>query len=202
MSARQALRRYWDSALAIAAAVCGALWLTPAVINSVSTEIIAFFTIQAAVILPAMIFTAGLLRGQGLTLAEIDRYQGALRRQMQFWVTLLFLDLLAVTLIIVGKAASWRWKISIEAHTADIVWILVLAGTFVSTLAVLRMIPFVWGVMSLMELNGLLVRKSVQAAEAESPSQKMPANPEPLNLPDGYGKILTHPRKRRGASER
>jgi hypothetical protein len=168
----------------------------------VSTEIIAFFTIQAAVILPAMIFTAGLLRGQGLTLVEVDRFQGALRRQMHFWVTLLFLDLLAVTLIIVGKAASWRWKVSIEGHSADIAWILVLAGTFVSTLAVLRMIPFVRGVMSLMELNGLLVRKSVQAAAAESPSEVMPANPEALNLPEGYGKILPHPRKRRGASER
>ncbi|MCK1565609.1 hypothetical protein IVB08_16840 [Bradyrhizobium sp. 173] len=202
MSARQALRRYWDSALAVAAAVCAALWVTPAVINLVSTEIIAFFTIQAAVILPAMIFTAGLLRGQGLTLAEVDRYQGALRRQMHFWVTLLFLDLLAVTLIIVGKAANWRWKVSIEGHSADIVWILVFSGTFVSALAVLRMIPFVRGVVSLMELNGLLVRKSVEAAVAESPSQEVRANPEPLDLPDGYGKILPHPRKRRNASKR
>ena len=193
MSARQALRRYWDLALAVAAAVCGALWLTPTVINSVSTEVIAFFTIQVAVILPAMIFTAGLLRGQGLTLAEVDRYQGALRRQMHFWVTLLFLDLLAVTLIIVGKAANWRWKVSIEGHSADIVWMLVFVGTFVSTLAVLRMIPFVRGVMSLMELNGLLVRKSVEAAAVESRSETVPVNPEPLNMPEGYGEYCRTP---------
>src|SRR5687768_13544460 len=103
--------RYWDSMLALTAAVCGAIWLTPVVINSVTTEIIAFFTIQSAVILPAMIFTAGLLKGQGLTLAEAERFQGALRHQMYFWVTLLILDLVAVTLLIVGKAANWRWDI-------------------------------------------------------------------------------------------
>src|SRR5258708_16611685 len=124
MSARQALRKYWDSALAVAAAVCGALWLTPAVINSVTTEIIAFFTIQAAVILPAMIFTAGLLRGQGLTLTEVDRYHSALRKQMSFWVTLLFFDLLAVTLLIVGKAAEWRWQVSVSGHGSNIAWVL------------------------------------------------------------------------------
>src|SRR4051794_32305113 len=113
------IEKYWDSALAVTAAICAALWLKSDIINSVTTEMIAFFTIQAAVILPAMIFTAGLLRGQGLTLAEVDRYQAALRRQMYFWVTLLFLDLLAVALLIIGKAAQWHWKVAAFGHTAD-----------------------------------------------------------------------------------
>jgi hypothetical protein len=198
MSVRQIVRRFWDTGLALGAAFCGAIWLTAPVINSITTEVIAFFTIQAAIILPAMIFTAGLLRGQGLTLAEVDRYQGALRRQMHFWMTLLFLDLMAVTLLIVGKAANWRWKVSIEGHGADLAWLLVFIVVLVSTLAILRMIPFVFGVMSLMELNGSLVRKSIEAASATgSDQQKSVPTDERLELPEGYGRILPHPRKRR-----
>jgi hypothetical protein len=191
----RAIARCWDSALALTAAVCGAIWLTPAVIDSVTTEIIAFFTIQSAVILPAMIFTAGLLKGQGLTLAEADRFQGALRRQMYFWVTLLFLDLLAVTLLIVGKASHWRWDATVFGHNAKLAWILIFVVTFVSALAILRMYPFIRGVMSLMELNGWLVRKSIEASE-----QKLtpPLVSDAIDLPDGYGKIIPHPRKRGG----
>lgn len=200
MSVRQVIKRCWDSALALAAAVSSALWLTASVIDSVTTEIIAFFTIQAAVILPAMIFTAGLLRGQGLTLAEVDRYQGALRRQMHFWVTLLFFDLFAVTTLIIGKAAKWRWKVTIEGHTADLAWILIFVVVLISTLAILRMIPFVRGVMSLMELNGWLVRKSVQASEMAATPENLPQKSEPLDLPEGYGKILPHTRKGKGAT--
>lgn len=191
-------RKYWDSALALLAAVCGALWLTPKVIELVTTEVIAFFTIQAAVILPAMIFTAGLLRGQGLTLEEADRYQGALRRQMSFWVTLLSLDLIAVTFLIVGKAAGWRWIVTVFGHSANLAWVLIFAVTFVSALAILRMHPFVRGVMSLMELNGWLVRKSIEAEQRKASAP--PPQPDKLDLPAGYGKILPHRRKDRNAS--
>lgn len=198
MSARQLLQRGWDTGLALAAGICGALWLTAAVINSVTTEVFAFFTIQAAAILPAMIFTAGLLRGQGLTISEVDRYQAALRRQMHFWITLLFLDVAAVTLLTIGKAANWRWKVSIEGHGTDFAWMLVFVVVFVSTLAILRMVPFVFGVMSLLDLNGLLVKKSVEAASApDSDRQKVGATRDGLDLPEGYGRILPHPRKRR-----
>jgi hypothetical protein len=198
MSNRHIVTRYWDSALSVVAGVCGAIWLTPAVISSVTTEVIAFFTIQAAVILPAMIFTAGLLRGQGLTLTEVDRYHSALRRQMSFWVTLLFFDLLAVTFLIVGKAAEWRWKVSVSGYGSNIAWVLFFCTTVVGTLAVLRMVPFVRGVMSLMELNGLLVRKAVQAEETKAVPESEPLSPaEPLDLPEGYGKILPHARRPR-----
>jgi hypothetical protein len=195
MPKRNIIARYWDFAFALVGVVCGAAWLTPPVISSVTTEIIAFFTIQAAVILPAMIFTAGLLRGQGLTLAEVDRYHAALRRQMSFWVTLLFFDLVTVTLLIVGKAAEWRWKVSVDGHGANIGWVLVFFTTLIGSLAILRMVPFVRGVMSLMELNGFLVRKAVEAEQTLIASGGDPLSPtEPLNLPEGYGKIIPHKR--------
>jgi hypothetical protein len=195
MKERNLVARYWDLALALGAGACGAVWLTPSVVSSITTEVIAFFTIQAAVILPAMIFTAGLLRGQGLSLSEVDRYHSALKKQMHFWVTLLFLDLLAVTFLIVGKAAEWRWKVSVSGHGANIAWVLFFCATAVGTLAMLRMIPFVRGVMSLMELNGWLVRKAVEA-ETRSAASSEPLPPaRPLDLPPGYGKILPHTRR-------
>src|SRR5258707_11744871 len=119
------LRNTWDLIAAVALAAAAARWLTATAIKEVTTEIIAFFAIQSAVILPAMIFTAGLLRGDGLTVQEIERYQLALRRQMHFWITLLFLDFLAVAIVIVGKAADWKWKISVYGWSSDFGWLMI-----------------------------------------------------------------------------
>ena len=192
----RAIKNYWDFVVAFLAAITGALWLGGTTIGSVTTEIIAFFTIQAAVILPAMIFTAGVLRGQGLTLEELRRYQAALRMQMQFWVTLLFLDLLAVAFLIIGKAVGWQWQVTAWGYSVDVSRLLIFCATFVGTLAVLRMVPFVRGVMSLMELNGWLVRKALESDAVPSHTDEPPPAPTPLELPRGYGKILAHPRKR------
>jgi hypothetical protein len=197
MTIRSAVLKIWDFALAVVAAVAGALWLTPTAIEAITTELIAFFTIQAAIILPAMIFTAGLLRGDGLTLAEIERYQAALRRQMEFWITLLFLDLLAVAILIIGKAADWKWKVAALGHSTELGWVLLALSTFLGTLAVLRMVPFVRGVVSLLELNGLLAKKSVQAHEISEVGDRRPASDAPFEPPAGYGKILPHGKARR-----
>jgi hypothetical protein len=182
------------------AAVAGARLLTQGVITSVTTEVIAFFTIQAAVIFPAMMFTAGLLRGDGLTVAEVEQYRAALRRQMHFWVILLCLDLAAVFLLIVGKAADWKWKISISGHSADFGFVIIWLAVLVGTLAVLRMAPFVRGVLSLLEMNGWLVKKSVQARERHEASPKTEIEPQQITLPEGYGRIVPH-RRAPGASK-
>jgi hypothetical protein len=193
-----AVLKVWDFALAVLAAVAGGVWLTSTAIESITTELIAFFTIQAAIILPAMIFTAGLLRGDGLTLVEIERYQAALRRQMQFWITLLFLDLLAVAILIIGKGAGWKWKITVLGHSAELGWVLLGVATFFGALAVLRMVPFVRGVVSLLELNGWLAKKSVQAREQRGEvEERHVASDAPFEPPAGYGKILPHRKPQR-----
>ncbi|MBC7584163.1 MAG: hypothetical protein H7316_10485 [Tardiphaga sp.] len=167
-------------------------------ITSITTEAIAFFTIQSAAILPAMIFTAGLLRGQGLSLVEVGRYQAALKKQMEFWVTLLFLDLAAVMLLIIGKAADWKWKVSFEGYGANMAFVLIFCTCLSGVLALLRMVPFVRGVMSLLELNGLFVRKALEAEATKVPPEtRSPSPAKPMALPEGYGKILPHARKRR-----
>lgn len=194
MSIRRVIAATWDAAIAITAAVAAGLWLPASVIENVTTELIAFFTIQSAVILPAMIFTAGLLRGDGLTIAEIDRYQLALRKQMYFWTTLLFFDLSATAIVIVGKAANWKWTVTIGPWSEDLAWVLVALTILMTTWAVLRMIPFVKGVMSLLDLNGWMAKKSIEARNAEKAStefQKTSFAP-----PEGYGRVVSRKRHR------
>ncbi len=198
MNIRSLFTKYWDSALALLAAIGGARLLTHDVIVSVTTEVIAFFTIQAAVIFPAMMFTAGLLRGDGLTVAEVERYRAALRRQMHFWVTLLCLDLAAVFILIVGKAADWKWKISISGHVGDFGSAMMGVAVLIGTLAILRMVPFVRGVMSLLEMNGWLVKKSVQAREREDANASLSGSHDMI-LPEGYGRIFPHKPNRKQA---
>ncbi|MGO9399722.1 MAG: hypothetical protein ACLP19_18035 [Xanthobacteraceae bacterium] len=194
MKIKGVVAKSWDFAFAVVAAAAAALWLPSSVIRDLTTELIAFFTIQSAVILPAMIFTAGILRGEGLTLLEIDRYQAALRRQMYFWTTLLFLDLLATASVILGKAANWTWNITVWHHTGDFGRALVALTVFMTSWAVLRMIPFVAGVMSLLNLNGELAKKAIQARNAEKKAPEL--SPTTFKPPEGYGKIVNH--KNRG----
>jgi hypothetical protein len=192
-----AIRKKWDFVVAALAACMGAAWLAPAIISSITPELIAFFTIQSAVILPAMIFTAGLLRGDGLTVAEIDRYQDAMRKQMYFWVVLLFTDLLAVTILIVGKAADWKLKVTVLHYTANLGWVMMGAATFLATLAILRMVPFVSGVVSLFELNSLLAKKRLQDRERRhlaKDTSDLP--PTAFDTPEKFGKIIPHGRRR------
>ena len=183
--------------LALAAGVASAIWLPAATIKDITAELMAFFTIQSAVILPAMIFSAGLLRGDGLTLREVDLYQSALRRQMTFWVTLLFLDLIAAAILVLGKAANWTWKITIHGHTGNFGWLIIGITAFFSALAILRMVPFVQGVMSQLELNGVLARKVVQAREQERiTDQEIPE--APFDRPEDFGRIVRPKARRRG----
>jgi hypothetical protein len=190
----QLCKRSWDVVVAVAAAAVAARWLTPTVINGITTEIIAFFSIQSAVILPAMIFTAGILRSEGLTVPEVERYQYALRRQMHFWVFLLSLDFLAVAVVIIGKAADWKWKITVSHWSADFGWVLVALTVLFGALAVLRMVPFIGAVMSLMDLNAWMVKKAIEARNREVES-KSAASVSDFKPPQGFGRI-TRRRKR------
>jgi hypothetical protein len=192
---RRILSKTWDTATALAAAVMAAFWLTPTVIGSITTELIAFFAIQSAVILPAMIFTAGLLRGDGLTVNEIRQFQTALRRQMYFWAVLLGLDVVAVATLIIGKASHWTWKITVLHWSADLAWTMLALATFTSALALLRMWPFVRGVMSLLELNGLLAVKTVQARELKEEKAIEETPVTPFEVPKGYGRVTSQRRK-------
>lgn len=183
----------WDFFIAIALALAAICFLPRDAVKDITGDLITFFSIQSAVILPAMIFTAGILKPDGLELEDARRYQKALKRQMIFWVALLGLDFVAVVSIIAGKALNWTLALPLSAphRPLDFGWVLPLILYFTGSLAIFRMIPFVRGVLSLLDLNGEMTEKAItRRNQVEVAEKKSNADFTPLALPDGYGEII------------
>ena len=67
-----------------------------------------------------------------------------------------------------GKAANWKWKISIHGWSDDLGWVMVALTVFMTTWAILRMLPVCpRGDELVLELNGFLAKKSIQARAVE-----------------------------------
>jgi hypothetical protein len=183
----------WDFFSAALLAVVGAYFLPHNAMKDITTELIAFFSIQSAVILPAMIFTAGILKPDGLELEDATRYHKALKAQMLFWVALLSLDFVAVVALIVGKALNWGLILPMPASykPVDLGWLLPAILYFSGSLAVFRTIPFVRGVISLLDVNSDMTLKAItRRNRIENAERKAQADPRPMALPEGYGKIV------------
>jgi hypothetical protein len=183
----------WDFFSAALLAVVGAYFLPHNAMKDITTELIAFFSIQSAVILPAMIFTAGILKPDGLELEDATRYHKALKAQMLFWVALLSLDFVSVVALIVGKALNWGLILPMPAphKPVDLGWLLPAILYFSGSLAVFRTIPFVRGVISLLDVNSDMTLKAItRRNRIENAERKAQADPRPMALPEGYGKIV------------
>lgn len=183
----------WDFLLAAILAAAGAYCLPVNFVDNITIELIAFFSIQSAVILPAMIFTAGILKPDGLELSDAQRYHKALKSQMLFWVVLLGLDFVAVVALIAGKAVNWTLVIPSQGvmPQIDLSWIIPSVLYFAGSLAIFRTIPFVRGVLSLLDMNSEMTEKAIMRRNRlELDQKKSQANPEPMKVPEGYGKII------------
>ena len=140
-----------------------------------------------------MIFTAGILKPDGLELADARRYHRALRSQMIFWVVLLSLDFVAVVALIAGKALSWTFEIPLRASgkPIDLGWLFPAVLYFAGGLAVFRTIPFVKGVLSLLDLNSEMTEKAIiRRNSLESADKKTKTDSKPMELPKGYGQVV------------
>lgn len=179
--------------IAVVGTAAAVYWLDWSILKDITGELITFFGIQAAVVLPAMLFTAGLLKAEGVSLEEARRYRRALRGQMTFWVTLLSLDVASVVLLIVGKAADWSmiinvpaWEWSVNPSSA-----MLGATTVVGLLALLRMVHVVQGIRSLLEANADLTENAIKARNAQTIQQyKEAADERPFKNPEGFGRVL------------
>lgn len=183
----------WDFFSAALLAAVGAYFLPYDAMKDITTELIAFFSIQSAVILPAMIFTAGILRPDGLELEDAERYHKALKMQMMFWVALLGLDFIAVATLIVGKALDWSLVIPMpkQLQPIDVGWLLPGTLLFAGSLAVFRTIPFVRGVLSLLDVNSDMTQKAIKRRnKTEAADKKAQGALNPMPLPEGYGKVV------------
>lgn len=184
--------RKWDFFAAAILAVAGAYFLPNTAVKEITTELLAFFSIQSAVILPAMIFTAGILKPDGLELEDAGRYHMALKSQMLFWVALLGLDFVAVVALIAGKALDWTLIIPLprDFGSVELGWFPPSVLYFAGSLALFRTIPFVRGVLSLLDLNSDMTQKAIKRRNRnELANKQAQADTRPLALPEGYGEV-------------
>jgi hypothetical protein len=172
------------------ASVVAACYLDVEIIKKITSELISFYTIQAAIILPAMIFTAGILRADALTEAEAVQYQEALKLQMTFWVTLLTCDFIAVIMLIFGKALDWHIEFVLIGYPVRLTWLAIGITSAAVLLSIVRVFPFVSGVRSLLELNGTLVIKSIRMRDGRD-ARTVSRPPIPFETPEDYGKVVT-----------
>tara|TARA_R110000850_G_scaffold67410_3_gene150124 strand:- start:214 stop:741 length:528 start_codon:yes stop_codon:yes gene_type:complete len=70
---------------------------------SSSGEIVSFLSLLMAGILPAMTLTATVLRGESLSVREVNDYTRALKSQMQFWAIVFLFSVLSVGSIILAE---------------------------------------------------------------------------------------------------
>ena len=179
----------WDFWIAIVSAEAAAWFIHKAELELISADLITIFGIQSAVILPAMILTAGMLRPDGLSLSEAKRYGRALQEQMSFWAVLLAFDFATVVLLILGKGTAWmssgRWSVSTHGVEISASTILISIVAFVGVWALLRTIPFVMGVLSLQRLNSDLIEKAIAARDTSSR-----ADPSSFKAPEGFGRVV------------
>lgn len=191
-------KQKWDFFTAIALAAFAAYFLHHDAVKDITTELITFFSIQSAVILPAMIFTAGILKPDGLELEDAQRYHRALKTQMLFWVVLLGLDFIAVAAVILGKALKWHLDFPLPSpyRPIDLGWIFPTVLYFSGSLAVFRTIPFVKGVLSLLDLNSEMTEKAIgRRNRLEVADKKSKAAPRTMTIPEGYGKVMPPPKR-------
>jgi hypothetical protein len=112
---------------------------------------------------------------------------------MLFWVALLSLDFVAVVALIVGKALNWSLILPMPEHFKpfDLGWLLPAILYFSGSLAVFRTVPFVRGVLSLLDVNSDMTLKAItRRNRIENAERKATADPRPMALPEGYGKIV------------
>lgn len=75
----------------------------PIAASKATGELVSFVSLLMAGLLPAMILTATVLKGDSLSLTRVNSYGEALRKQLQFWAVLFGAALTAVLGISVGK---------------------------------------------------------------------------------------------------
>lgn len=187
----RAFVKKWDFFLAVAVSVTVGFALDYGLWKNISNELITFFGIQAAAVLPSMIFAAGLLRPVGEDLQELQKYKKALERQAKFWISLLALDFISVIVLILGKAIDWQIKFSVTVHKATIGFAEFANAltTFFIILTCLRMIPMIKGIVSLQQLNAKMVEDAM-ALEIKKKNKTQAKTSKKYTKPKSFGRVV------------
>lgn len=133
-------------------------------VANASQELIGFLSLLMAGILPAMVLTTTVLKGEGLSAKRVDEYNLALTTQLRFWAVLFAFAALATATIVALKIlqASTFAQVSIRRFelTKDHLeqGLTCLLGAFLAVL-VQRLGRAYSGLVALLQLNSDYARK-------------------------------------------
>jgi len=148
-------------------AFCAGSVAPPAATLNASAEIVAFVSLLMAGLLPAMILTATVLRGDSFSSSRVREYGAALRVQLGFWAALFLASIVSVSFLSAAKILDKFPEVPINLGTYSILPIEVAmrlaVGVSFGALAVIivRLLPAYRGLRSILDL-------SVQMAELQA----------------------------------
>ena len=128
-------------------------------VMSATQEVIAFLSLLMAGLLPAMILTATILRGDALSARRVDEYGKALRLQLSFWSRLFVTATVATAAVVTAKIYSdpdSQFLLVLRGHTidaSDVTTIAVFIEGAGIGVVVQRLRASFRGIVSLLDLN-------------------------------------------------
>ena len=150
-----------------------AAWMPRAGVLEASTRIIPFLSLLMAGILPAMMLTVSILKGDDLSVQAVDEYSAALRAQLRFWASLFASAATAagflILMVVFSKLARPIYSVAGIQFAREAVvtfWCMLFGGSL--SLLISRLWPAYRGLESLMNFNTGVARAKAQKTTATS----------------------------------
>jgi hypothetical protein len=163
-------------------------------LSDVAGDRIVFLGILAAVIVPAMILTATVLRGNTLSVRRVRLLTRALNDQLSYSFAFIFIIVFACLWILIAEMAHWQLSIKLSNHVIratvhDISWIWNAVAFFLLALVAVRLVKFTAGLRSLLLLNSEI---GEQEARARQRREMNPIKDEIEGIQDkaDFGRII------------
>lgn len=177
-------------------------WALPrAGILAATQEIIAFLSLLMAGLLPAMVVTATVLRGDGFSAKRLEAYGGGLRLQLRFWGVLFAAAGIATAGVVAmkivsapGVAAQYALGRFVLEADAFLTFFTVVFGA-ASGVVLQRLWPAYQGLQSLLTLNVTMARAQALAND-RSIADALQKDVERAKAPEAYMVVQEQPRRR------
>lgn len=172
------------------------------VFDKASQELIGIFGLLMAGVLPTMVLTASVLRAGNFSRHRIQQTQRALSRQMNVWIGLFFLCLIASVAIVAGKSTGWSIVIKIPDQLAGASILAIFGGAInfakllnavvfaAIVLVVVRALSVGRGIISILNLNAEMALAEASVRDNTLVERVIPPG-SGLTRPEGFGERIS-----------
>ncbi len=179
-----------------ALAVLSGIFLPFEAYKDVTGELISFFSIMIAALLPTMVLTASVLRPGKLSSIKISQYATALSRQIAVWSGLFLICFIACWLLVLGKMVSWSLPITLTVysvkHKLNLIRFINAALSFSFSLTIFRGAAVGSGIVSLLNLTAEIAIGEARARDEEIIDKASSQVAEIQDRP-GFGEYISLP---------